>query len=225
MVSHGLMPQVAPSSNYSGFDQWNSKANGVYIKWKPLLKGAQIPKQATNHSGGYDLFLPEDVHLKAMEVNQVIKLGFSLAFSPDYHAVIKARSSSAYKYKIDIFPGLIDSDYDGMLCLMVTNLENIDKHFAKGCRLAQIVFYPSVKQRYINLNSLSLPPECCPTPEEKLDGEKDQTSAETSIKGSGMWPLKHGKSAGEKDQTTPETKAQGEGMWPLKHLGWGSTGE
>ena len=217
MASHGFTNMPMPRVNYSGFDQWNSQANGVYIKWKPILKGAQIPKQATNHSGGYDLFLPEDVHLKAMELNQVIKLGFSLAFSPDYHAVIKARSSSAYKYKIDIFPGLIDADYDGMLCLMVTNLENIDKHFAKGCRLAQIVFYPSVKQQYINLNSLKFPPT--PAPEEKLVGEKDQTAAESSAKGGGMQPLKQEKSAGEKDQTNAEAKAI------LKHLGWGSTGE
>ena len=67
MASHGFTNMPMPRVNYSGFDQWNSQANGVYIKWKPILKGAQIPKQATNHSGGYDLFLPEDVHLKAME--------------------------------------------------------------------------------------------------------------------------------------------------------------
>ena len=222
MASHGFVNIPMPqATNYSGFDQWNSKDNGVYIKWRPILNGAQMPKRATTHSAGYDLFLPHDVHIKPMEINQLVSLGFALDFSPDYHAVIKARSSSAFKYKIDIFPGLIDSDYDGILSIMVTNLEKIDKHFSKGCRLAQIVFYPSVRQNYINL---TLPPECCAPPKEK-EGEKNQTSAEASAKSKGMWPLKPEKTDGEKDETTAETNAKGEGMWPLKHLGWGSTGK
>lgn len=130
----------------------NDQNTNVVINFKSFSKNAEIPKKATPSSAGYDVCLFEDLTLKPLEINKKVWLGFSLMFPAGYHAEIKPRSSSALTYKVSIFPGLIDADFTGSLCLIISNLENIEKHFSKGFRLAQIVFYKTVEQKYYDIS-------------------------------------------------------------------------
>ena len=78
---------------------------------------------------------------------KLIPAGFYLAIPPGYEAQIRPRSGLALKHGISLVnsPGTIDSDYRGLVSIIVTNLGKEPYTVRRGDRIAQMVFKESVR--------------------------------------------------------------------------------
>lgn len=101
----------------------------------------QMPERASVGSAGYDLFLPEDVILKAGEQRKV-NMGFAMAMNIGVCAMIFPRSGLSTKQGIKLANtvGIIDSDFHGEICLMLKNESNDIVPLSRGQRVAQMIF-------------------------------------------------------------------------------------
>ena len=81
-----------------------------------------------------------DVILKPGEI-KLISAGFYLSIPEGYEAEIRPRSGLALKHGISLVntPGTIDSDYRGLLSLIVINHGTASFKITRGDRIAQMV--------------------------------------------------------------------------------------
>lgn len=88
--------------------QFNKDFKNIDAKYSDLI----TPKRSTNHSAGYDFYLPYDL---TIQPNQVvcIKTGIKVSLNNDEFLAIYIRSSLGFKYNIRMCNqvGIIDSDY------------------------------------------------------------------------------------------------------------------
>ncbi len=101
-----------------------------------------LPKYATSGSSGMDLcadvkepltLLPGEIHL--------VSTGLYLSIPEGYEAQTRPRSGLALKHGITLVntPGTIDSDYRGLVSLIVVNLGKGSFIIRRGDRIAQMV--------------------------------------------------------------------------------------
>lgn len=114
----------------------------VKIKRKSDAGDLPLPKQATPGSSGVDLYADVNEELKISPGDiKLVSCGIYLAIPNGYEAQIRPRSGLALKHGITLVntPGTIDSDYRGLLNLIVTNLGKEPFIVKRGMRLAQMV--------------------------------------------------------------------------------------
>ena len=132
------------------------------MKVKLLSKGAQLPKKATDRSAGFDLYVPENTVIKPgrnivpLNISMAIPLGlegqirprsgFSAKGMEGYPYInedsIKNPGSEAKRYDADVLLGTIDSDYRGVVGVLVKSNETEPFIVGKGTRIAQLVIAP-----------------------------------------------------------------------------------
>ena len=130
-----------------------------------LQEGGQLPKQATPGSSAYELYAGEDTVIPCEgTARALVPLNFMMAFEPAYEAIISARSGLSAKgmegiyltcydflpreqhamfitrFKADVLEGKIDSDYRGIVHVIVENKSDQDFIILKGTRIAQMTF-------------------------------------------------------------------------------------
>lgn len=118
----------------------------VKILNKAFYQSHGLPKRATEHSAGFDLYAcieaplvcePQAVHL--------IDTGIACYINhPHYAAVIMPRSGLGHKHGIILgnTVGLIDADYQGPLKVSLWNRSETAFEILPGDRIAQLVFMP-----------------------------------------------------------------------------------
>lgn len=119
------------------------------------LIGGRLPEQKTQGSAAYDLYCPFDFVVK--RGRNIIPLGFKMAFSNDLEALIEARSGfeingfegfwmgdsnfeTPYRFDADVLTGKVDSDYRGVVNVIVKSYENTPFICKAGTRIAQMTF-------------------------------------------------------------------------------------
>lgn len=131
-----------------------------------LEDGAKIPARATDGSAGYDLVCPVNTELK--KGRGLIPLNMRMRIPVGVAGIIKPRSGFVLKgfvatdfwgneKRIDCttHDGVIDSDYTGIVGVLVENDENVGKFVCKaGTRIAQILFVPVLTADFIEVNEL-----------------------------------------------------------------------
>ena len=105
-----------------------------------LLDGAQMPKQGRVGDAGYDLFLKEDVVIKAHEVT-IIDTGVCVEL-PEGHAGLLAMRSSICKKNLIMQQPLIDENYRGEIHSMIYSANDEDLEFKAGERLYSLYVFP-----------------------------------------------------------------------------------
>ena len=114
----------------------------VKIKRRPGCEDLPLPKYMSAGSSGMDLYadVAEDIVLFPHEI-KLIPTGIYVQLPKGYEAQIRPRSGLALKHGITFVntPGTIDSDYRGMVSLIVTNLGKEPYVIKRGARLAQMV--------------------------------------------------------------------------------------
>lgn len=111
--------------------------------------GGVIPQKATDGSGGYDLYLSEDVAVKLGRFKAPLNISFSLP--KGYVAIIKPRSGftlkgmevlNQYNQKIRVNAwvndGVIDSDYTGIVSVLMQSEVGMNV-IPKGTKVAQML--------------------------------------------------------------------------------------
>ena len=105
-----------------------------------LIDGAQMPKHGRVGDAGYDLFLKEDVVIKAHEVT-IIDTGVCVEL-PEGHAGLLAMRSSICKKNLIMQQPLIDENYRGEIHGMIYSDNDEDLEFKAGERLYSLYVFP-----------------------------------------------------------------------------------
>ncbi|MEA3305610.1 MAG: dUTP diphosphatase [Candidatus Omnitrophota bacterium] len=120
----------------------------VEISKEENAKDLPIPHYATNGSSGMDLYadVKNELTVKPGDI-RLISTGIYLSIPPCYEAEIRPRSGLALKHGITLVnsPGTIDSDYRGMVSVIITNLGKEPYVIKRGDRIAQMMFKETVK--------------------------------------------------------------------------------
>jgi len=112
------------------------------IQIKLLHPDARMPEKATDGSAGYDLTSIDQEDIYPSET-KVVGLGLALSMPSSMCALICSRSGLAAKKSVFVLnaPGIIDSDYEGELKVVLTNLGDTPFRISVGDRIAQLVFH------------------------------------------------------------------------------------
>ena len=114
----------------------------IRIRRRPGSEDLPLPSYATPGSSGMDLYADVNgqVELKPGEI-KLISAGIYLEIPEGFEAEIRPRSGLAIKHGISLVntPGTIDSDYRGLLNLIVINLGKTPFRIERGDRIAQMV--------------------------------------------------------------------------------------
>jgi dUTP pyrophosphatase len=111
------------------------------IKIKKLVEDAIIPKYQTSGSAGFDFHTVEDVTVFPKET-KLVSTGLAFEIPEGYELQVRPRSGMSLKTKIRISnsPGTIDSDYRGLVSIIVDNISfhgSLPYEIKKGDRIAQ----------------------------------------------------------------------------------------
>ena len=114
----------------------------VLLKRKDGCLDLPVPKYATSGSSGLDLSadVEGEVVLMPGEI-KLISSGIYISIPEGYEAEIRPRSGLALKHGVSLVntPGTIDSDYRGLLSLIMINHGREPFTIRRGDRVAQMV--------------------------------------------------------------------------------------
>ncbi|MBM3501208.1 MAG: dUTP diphosphatase [Armatimonadetes bacterium] len=117
----------------------------VDVEVLPEAEGLELPHYASPGSAGMDLraAIAEPVTLQPGEIG-LVTTGLRLAIPAGHEAQIRPRSGLALKHGLTIpnAPGTIDSDYRGVLQVILANLGREPFTIRRGDRIAQMVIAP-----------------------------------------------------------------------------------
>jgi dUTP pyrophosphatase len=109
-------------------------------------------------ASGMDLTadIESDVVIAPAEI-KLISTGVSVAIPSGYEAQIRPRSGLALKHGISLVntPGTIDSDYRGVISLIVVNLGKEPYVVKRGARMAQMVIQEVVRAEMVEVEDLT----------------------------------------------------------------------
>lgn len=116
----------------------------ISLKRKNGCEDLPLPKYATSGSSGMDLCADVDGELTLMPgETRLVSAGIYIAVPPGYEAQIRPRSGLALKHGISLVntPGTIDSDYRGLVGLIMINHGREPFVIKRGDRVAQMVIH------------------------------------------------------------------------------------
>jgi len=99
--------------------------------------------QATSYSAGYDITQVEKMIIMAKETVSV-STGLRLQIPETHFGIIFSRSSTHMK-GVNVYNGIIDSDFNGELRIFYTNTLDECVSLHPNEKYAQIVFFPFYK--------------------------------------------------------------------------------
>ena len=129
----------------------------VKIKRRESARDLPIPSYATAGSSGVDLYadVETDTVISPGEI-KLVSCGIYMELPEGYEAETRPRSGLALKHGITLVnsPGTIDSDYRGLVNLIVTNIGREDFVVKRGHRLAQMVIKEVTQAEFLETEEL-----------------------------------------------------------------------
>ena len=120
----------------------------ILIKRTEGANDLPLPHYATPGSSGMDLYadVKGEVILAPGEI-KLVSFGIYLSIPEGFEAEVRPRSGLALKHGITLVnsPGTIDSDYRGLVSLIMANLGKSHFRIKRGERVAQLVIKEVIK--------------------------------------------------------------------------------
>ncbi len=111
-----------------------------------------LPRYETAQAAGADLRanLPAGTVTIAAGARALISTGLQMEIPPGYEVQIRPRSGLALKHGVTLAnsPGTIDSDYRGVVGVIVLNTATTDFEVTHGMRIAQMVVAPVLQAKF-----------------------------------------------------------------------------
>lgn len=126
----------------------NLKRLKISLKRKKGCEDLPTPKYATSGSSGMDLYADVDGEVTLMPGEiRLISAGIYLSIPEGYEAEIRPRSGLALKHGISMVnsPGTIDSDYRGLIGIIMINHGREPFPVRRGERIAQMIIKEVVR--------------------------------------------------------------------------------
>lgn len=108
---------------------------------------AQLPERKSEGAAGIDLQSCESITIPERS-RSLISTGLKLQFTNDCYARIAPRSGLAVK-GIDSGAGVVDSDYRGILKVLLINNTDLPYTVQKGDRIAQLIFEKIYNNKFL----------------------------------------------------------------------------
>jgi dUTP pyrophosphatase len=129
----------------------------ISVQREPEAEGLPLPGYATEGSAGMDLLaaVTEDLVLQP-GARAVVTTGLRIAVPEGYEGQVRPRSGLALKHGIVCpnAPGTIDSDYRGVVGVILANLGSEPFTIRRGDRIAQLVIAPVVHGEWLEVSAL-----------------------------------------------------------------------
>ena len=142
-------------------DSYEYPNSGVVEKVVPAVvseKGGQLPTYASDEAAGADVHacLSEEVVLHPGE-RRLISTGLKFEIPKGYEIQVRPRSGLALKQGITVLntPGTIDSDYRGIVGIVLINLGEHSFAITPGMRIAQIILAPVCRAKFVKREALA----------------------------------------------------------------------
>ena len=121
-----------------------------------LDEGVKLPEYKTYGAAAFDLCANETVEIMPNET-KIISTGIKVEVPAGMYLQISLRSGVAAKGKLiqPNAPGIIDSDYRGVVGLIIRNMCTINQTIKKGNRIAQAILLPSYQCGFLSVSALS----------------------------------------------------------------------
>jgi dUTP pyrophosphatase len=119
------------------------------VAWRKESENAVVPVYGTVEAAGADLHAAEAAVIEPGET-MLVSTGISIELEPGFEAQVRPRSGLALKYGVTVLnaPGTIDSDYRGIIGVILINHGKQPFWIAIGDRIAQLVVAPVVKANF-----------------------------------------------------------------------------
>ena len=124
------------------------KAVKIILKKKEGCEDLPVPRYATSGSSGMDLYADVDKEVILLPGDiRLISAGIYVSIPGGFEAEVRPRSGLAIKHGISLVntPGTIDSDYRGLLSLIMINHGKDPFTIRRGDRVAQMVIKEVVR--------------------------------------------------------------------------------
>jgi dUTP pyrophosphatase len=124
------------------------KAVKVLLRKKEGCKDLPVPRYATSGSSGMDLYADVDREVILLPGDiKLISAGIYISMPEGYEAQVRPRSGLAIKHGVSLVntPGTIDSDYRGLVNLIMINHGKAPFTIHRGDRIAQMVIKEVVR--------------------------------------------------------------------------------
>lgn len=131
----------------------------VGIQQEPEAADLPLPAYATQGAAGMDLMaaIPAD-EPKTLQPGEraLISTGLRIALPEGWEAQVRPRSGLAIRSGIGLLnaPGTIDSDFRGVIHVILINLGDAPVVFRRGDRIAQMVIAPVAHAAWVLLGTL-----------------------------------------------------------------------
>lgn len=129
----------------------------IKIKRKESAKDLTIPEYATSGSSGVDLYadVEDETTISPGEI-KLISCGIYISLPRGYEAQIRPRSGLALKHGISLVntPGTIDSDYRGLINIILVNFGKEDFKIKRGMRMAQMTIQEVIQADFEEVDEL-----------------------------------------------------------------------
>jgi dUTP pyrophosphatase len=109
------------------------------IRVKKESEDVSIPTRGHTSDAGWDLYSNEECYI-APNSRKLVDIGIRLEIPEGYVGLIWPRSGLAVNEGIDIFAGVIDSGYRGVVKVCLYNSSSEGVEIKKDDRIAQILF-------------------------------------------------------------------------------------
>jgi len=132
----------------------------IPVQREPDAEDLPLPSYATQGAAGMDLYaaLPANAPQTLQPGERaLISTGLRVALPPGYEAQVRPRSGLAHRNGISMVnsPGTIDSDYRGVVRVLLINLGQEAVTLKRGDRIAQLVVAPVVRADWDLTDSLA----------------------------------------------------------------------
>ena len=129
----------------------------IGVKRKEGASDLPLPRYVTTGASGMDLYADVDgeIELSPGQI-KLVSCGIHLSIPEGFEAVVRPRSGLALKHGITLVntPGTIDSDYRGLVSLIMTNIGTAPFKIKRGDRLAQLVIKEVIRAKLVEKDEL-----------------------------------------------------------------------
>ena len=113
-----------------------------------------LPFQATKGSTAYDLFPLERIYIPPA-TQKSISTGLSCQMPSAVYGEVTSWSGMSFKHQIDVVTGIIDSNYQGIINVLLHNHSEWSYELDPKRAMAQLLFVPISQLPIMEVNNLS----------------------------------------------------------------------
>jgi dUTP pyrophosphatase len=108
------------------------------LRFKQLDSRGVLPTRGSALAAGLDVCSIEDIQIEAQQ-RVMARTGLAVAIPPGFYGRIAPRSGLAAKKGLDVFAGVIDSDYRGEVCCLLYNTGDESIDLPAGSKICQLI--------------------------------------------------------------------------------------